>query len=116
MAGAEGRDTVDIGLDRLRHEGLQEVGLDRKGEARHCGKPRGVPGDRHADLAGADEASRRLYADDLSAVASNAGHLAMFEYVVSAPVGGARKAPDHRVVPCFFFFSDPATTENGEHG
>ena len=87
------------GLMRLGDEGLQHVALDRQAQPGHRGDARRTAGDRHADLAGADRAARRLDAGDLPAVvAREAGDLAVLDDVDAALVGGARIAPDHRVV------------------
>ena len=115
MASPERRNAVDIGLDRFRHEGLQKMRLDRQGEARHGGEPRGIAGDRDAHLARADEAARCLDADHSSGLAADAGHLAMFENVDAAPVGRPSETPDHRVVPrrAAARLQEPA--DDGEH-
>ena len=75
------------------------MALDRQPQPRHGGDPRGVAGDRHADLAGADLAARRLDAGDAAVLADEAGDLAVLDDVDAAPVGGAGVAPDDRVVP-----------------
>src|SRR5262245_53140180 len=58
--GAEGKNMIDKRLDRLRHEGLQDVALDRKPQARHSRHMRGMAGDCDAGLAGEDAPARGL--------------------------------------------------------
>ncbi len=57
-----------------------------------------MPGDADAELLAADRAARGLDADDLAAVARDAGDLAVLDDVDPARVGGARVAPGNGIV------------------
>ena len=66
MAGAEGDDAVDIGLQSFRHEGLQHMAFDRQLHAGHGGHLGGIAGGGKAQLLAADEAPVGLDAHNLA--------------------------------------------------
>ena len=55
--GAKGDHVVDEGLDRLAHEGLQQVAFDRQAQPGKRGQVRGVPGDGDRRAARGDRAA-----------------------------------------------------------
>src|SRR5690606_31373971 len=82
MAAAESDDAIEIGLDRFRDEGLQNVAFD--GEAFDAGEPKDAArasGDRYGDLSSANLAARAGDADYRVPLAQKACHLAILDDV-----------------------------------
>src|SRR5690606_22095241 len=99
MAAAESDDAIEIGLDRFRDEGLQNVAFD--GEAFDAGEPKDAArasGDRYGDLSSANLAARAGDADYRVPLAQKACHLAILDDVHATPVGRPRIAPSNRIV------------------
>src|ERR1700744_1433671 len=99
MRGPEGDDRVDERFQAFGNEGLQDMALERKSEARPARRLRGMTGGGEGELAATDEAARRLntgYAP--GRIARDAGHFAMLEDVDAKLVGGACKTPGDGVV------------------
>ena len=84
MSSAECDDAVDVRLDRLRHERLQHMALDRQLEPGHGGDLGGIAGRRKPELLAADEAARGFYTDDLAVRGPDAGYFAVLDDVDTA--------------------------------
>ena len=100
MPGAEGDDAGRSAASAPSDdEGLQHVALDRQPQARHRGDARGVAGDRHADLAGADRRRASSRRRSTRPPRSRMPVTSQF-WMMSTPraLGAARIAPGDRVV------------------
>ncbi len=91
-------DDVEERLHGLGDERLEDVRRDRQAQADEPPDERRPAGGRAHDLAALDAAAIRLDGRDAVAVALEAGDLRALVDLDAAAIGGAREAPDDRVV------------------
>ncbi len=96
-----GHDDIEHRLQRFGHERLERITAQGQPEPGHIGQHRRVPGDRHPQLAAGNIPLRRAHARHRAAggVTLDPGHAAILDHIDAHPVGSARKAPHHGIVP-----------------
>src|SRR5216684_4167154 len=98
MHRARHDDAIQDRLDRLRHQRLQGMALQREAHPGHRRHDRIVPGGADRDLVGIDRAAAGVDPDHPSAGGTDRGHLAILDDVDAPRIGGAGIAPGDRIV------------------
>ena len=86
-------------FERLGHQRLQRVALQRQANAGHIGQHGAVAGRDDTDLLAGNGATRSLYARDLVAIAPYANHFTVLQNIHAQSIGRACESPGNRVVP-----------------